>query len=115
MTGIRPQPARETRGDAPIEYDNTPVRVCGEALHPVWWRGRQWAVTTYGLERLDGLYACSADSLLDNVQTYGLPRHMSGKGWVDQDDFDTAWLVAIALHSNPAVRESIKRALVRVP
>ena len=40
--------------------DNTPVPIRGDALPPLLWRGRQWAVTDYGIEALDGTYSLKA-------------------------------------------------------
>jgi hypothetical protein len=95
--------------DFVIATDRTPVPVRGEALHPILWRGRQWAVTTFGIEALDGTYAISADRLAENVdRDWGWPAHLAAKNWTDREDFCTAWLVAIALHG-----ARIKPALVR--
>jgi hypothetical protein len=106
------------RGERPIEMDTTPVKVRGEALHPVWWRGRQWAATEHGIECLDGTYTIAARRLTANVETYVWPLHMGTKDWVDSDDFATAWMVALALHGvghvDPqAAREAIKRGVLR--
>jgi hypothetical protein len=37
------------RGRRPIATDRAPVKVLGDALSTVWWRGRQWAVTASAL------------------------------------------------------------------
>ena len=78
--------------------DRSPVHVRGEALDPIWWRGRQLAVTAFGLECLDGTYTIAANRLTENIEVFGWPAHMAGKIWIDNDDFATAWLVALALH-----------------
>jgi hypothetical protein len=93
-------PPRRRWRDRPIEWDRTNVAVRGEPLHPVWWRGRQWAVTKYGIEALDGTYAIAADRLTEEIRTdYGnWPVHMAEKNWLDHEDFFTAWMVAIAMH-----------------
>jgi hypothetical protein len=39
-----------------IELSSEPVKVRGEDLSEIWWRGQQWAVTAYGIECLDGAY-----------------------------------------------------------
>lgn len=110
-------PPRPCRGTEPVEYDATPVKVRGEALDPVWWRGRQWAVTEFGLERLDGTYTIEASRLAEHIDVHPWPLHISIKGWADSDDFVTAWLVALALHgvSIPAkkVREAVSRSYPR--
>jgi hypothetical protein len=38
----------------PIIINDTPVRVRGDALTQIWWQGKQWAVTQYGIECRDG-------------------------------------------------------------
>lgn len=80
----------------PVErviYSADPVEVVGESLHPVLWQGRQWAVTTYGLEARDGTYAIEADRLRE-----GWVDHMREKVWVDVPDFITGFLCALSLH-----------------
>jgi hypothetical protein len=54
-----------------------------QMLHPIKWRGRQWAVTEYGIEALDGSYAIKRDRLHER---YWL-AHMEEKFWVDAVDF----------------------------
>jgi hypothetical protein len=46
-----------------IVYDKSPVAVRAEPLSEVWWQGRQWAVTAYGIERRDGAYVIEARRL----------------------------------------------------
>jgi hypothetical protein len=88
-------------------------RFCGEPLHSIWWRGRQWAVTEYGIEALDGTYSFEAKRLTEDIATWGRPAHMAEKDWVDIEDFSTAWLVALALHRR--VGRAIRKALARMP
>jgi hypothetical protein len=95
-------PPRPERGVRRIELDSTPVRVRGDALDEVWWRGKQWAVTEYGIERLDGGYTIEAADLPGDPN-FPWPMHMSGKRWVeDIDEFTTAWMVAVVLHGKAA-------------
>ena len=109
-----PIPPRPERGNAAIEYDRTPVATRGDRLDRILWRGRQWAVTDYGIECLDGTYYIEKIRIAENADTYGWPLHVSQKSWVDSDDFCTAWLVAIALHgvciSQAHVRGAIGRS-----
>src|SRR3954453_17106438 len=51
--------------DAPPQYEaGNHVHVRGEALgKPIYWQGRQWAVTPHGVERRDGTYSIAADRL----------------------------------------------------
>jgi hypothetical protein len=110
-----PIPPRRRRREAPINYDNTPVLVRGEALSPIWWRGRQWAVTSMGIERLDGTYFIAEQRLAEAIDEYGWPEHVGQKAWVDIDDFCTAWLVAIALHGVDVTAQKARAAISRSP
>lgn len=122
---IKPRPQRRV---SRIEISQDPVRNRGEELSEIWWRGKQWAVTSYGIECLDGCYHLEASRLLEHLtgeNPYPWPRHMATKGWVDVDEFATAWMVAILLHGHgdprhvaairasfeglPPVRESVGR------
>ena len=82
--------------------DRSPVHVRGEPLDEVWWRGRQWAVTARGVERLDGTYHFEANRLDEGPKDYPWPMHMAEKTWVDIDEFTTAWMVALLLHGKAA-------------
>lgn len=81
-----------------IALDRTPVPVRGDALDPVWWRGRQWAVTSRGIEALDGTYIVDAARLTLGIDNHSWPEQMADKTWVDVDEFATAWMVALVLH-----------------
>jgi hypothetical protein len=85
-----------------------------EALHPMLWRGRQWAVTEYGIECLGGTYCIEAKRLVEDIQDWGWPAHMAEKDWVDRDEFATAWLVALALHGGGARGSLGKNLLSRI-
>ncbi len=107
-------PPRPRRGVNRIEISSEPVKVRGDALSEVWWRGKQWAVTAYGIELLDGTYVAEASRLTEGPD-YPWPMHMAEKTWVDIDEFTTAWMVALLLHGkadkvNPvAIREIFGR------
>ncbi len=65
-----------------ITYNKTPVVCRGEALSEVWWQGRQWAVTAYGLERRDGTYFIEAKRLLEDLRgepPYSWTEHIGRK------------------------------------
>lgn len=97
-----------------IETNSDPVQMRGEALDEVWWRGKQWAVTAFGIECLDGTYHVAADRLTHDPE-HPWPLHMASKKWVDIDEFVTAWMVALLLHQRAgrvdpvAVRELFGR------
>ena len=110
-------PSRPERGVPTIEMDTTPVRVRGDALHPVWWRGRQWAVTELGVEALDGTYFFEARRLVEDIEVHPWPLHMAEKNWVDVDDFTTAWMVALVLHgmASKVKPERLLQIFARLP
>src|SRR3954447_10697722 len=83
--------------DAPPDQEShSVVEVSGEALvAPIYWQGRQWAVTAYGVECRDGSYAIEADRLWEEDDgPGGWVMHMSEKTWVDLPDFAEALRVA---------------------
>lgn len=87
--GIRP---------LPIPSETNEVRVRGEALHPVLWAGKQWAVTEYGIECRDGTYAIERRRLHEGERHgYSWAKHMGDKEWVDLDDFAKAHAMACFL------------------
>lgn len=101
-----------------IVIDKTPVEISSE-LHPIIWRGRQWAVTEYGIESLDGHYYIEPERLEERIHdgTLDWPQHMAEKSWVDVDDFCTAFMVALAVFrdkhsvSGEDVLEGLRAAL----
>lgn len=99
-------PRRKLKG---ILHDTTPVKNTGDALGRIWWQGRQWAVTSDGVEARDGCYHIAANRVLENIDVHAWVSHMAEKDWVDLEDFATAWLVAVALH-NSHHRAALKKA-----
>ena len=81
----RRESRQEKFGTAP------PVEVRGETLsEPVYWVGRQWAVTEFGLEARDGTYCIAKDRLWENEGRYNWYVHMCNKVWVNHGDFAQA-------------------------
>jgi hypothetical protein len=82
--------------DAPPRYQSgIPVHVVGEALtEPIYWQGRQWAVTPFGVECRDGTYVIQANRLWEKDEDYGWVRHMAEKSWVDLPEFAEALRIA---------------------
>jgi hypothetical protein len=63
-------------------------RVRGEQLsEPIHYSGRQWAVTSYGVEARDGTYVIESSRLWEEDAEYGWIMHMAKKEWVDLEDF----------------------------
>ena len=79
---------------------HNPVKLRGEALHGVLWRGKQWAVTEYGVECLDGTYAANdRDISEDGPMHWAL--HLSGKVWCDVADVCAAFVAWDRLKGKP--------------
>lgn len=70
------------------------VKNRGERLSRVYWRGRQWAATKYGVECRDGCYAIERTRLWEEDNEHSWIMHMAGKDWVDLEDFAEALRVA---------------------
>jgi hypothetical protein len=88
------------------------VRLCGGALDEIWWQGRQWAVTAYGIELRSGQYTINAKRLLDDLPGYSWIMQVGLKGWADVDDFATAFFVAVAMHGKQLTQKN-RAALLR--
>jgi hypothetical protein len=92
----------------------------GELTEPVYWRGKQWAVTGYGIEGLkDWAYYNIEASQLTMQDRDGLsmwPDHMAEKNDINTVDFNRALLKAIEIHKPnlpPKAIDAIK-TLVRM-
>ena len=79
------------------------------ALHrDIYWVGRQWAVTGFGLQavdqRLQGTYDIEAARLWDE----GLSSHIRDQDWVNGDDFDKALTTARRRFPPPAPKSVLQ-------
>jgi hypothetical protein len=84
-----------TKLDEPPRYESGKrVRCRGQRLSNVYWQGRQWAVTDYGVERRDGHYVIERNRLWDNEKDYGWVRHLAAKPKTDLEDFAEALRIA---------------------
>lgn len=72
-------------GSGPKYLVTDPVQNVGTALAPIVWSGRQWAVTTRGLEARNGMYTIDGADLWGDVM-----RDMATKVWVDLRDLAEA-------------------------
>ena len=83
--------------EPPAYESQEEVRVTGGALAvPIHWTGKQWAVTTYGIEARDGKYPIAGSRVWEETHGHGWIEHMSEKGWVDLADFTEALRIARA-------------------
>jgi hypothetical protein len=120
QTNLMEMPPRTRQRRHVVAIDTTPVACRGEALHEIWWRGRQWAVTSYGVECLDGTYSFETKRLADGLHGSGPVDaswcvQMAEKGWVNVDDFATAWLVALSLHGVRVPPRKVRRMITHLP
>jgi hypothetical protein len=79
------------RCDAPPKYlSGNYVRQVGQRLHAIKWQGRQWSVTSFGIEKRDGCYAIP----FDRLEALNWISHLAGKIWIDLPDFAEALRIA---------------------
>jgi hypothetical protein len=55
-----------------VVMDHAEVWNHSEPLHPIWWQGRQWAVTEYGIGARDGTYAIAAHRLAQDIPDWSV-------------------------------------------
>jgi hypothetical protein len=61
------------------------------ALHrDIFWVGRQWAVTGFGLQAVDQRLKGAFDVEVTRLWDDDLPRRMRGLAWLNADDFNKA-------------------------
>jgi hypothetical protein len=77
-------------GTPPAYVSGNYIRPIGERLHPIRWTGRQWAVTSFGVERRDGTYSIHNDRL-ESIEWIS---HLASKRTVDLEDFAEALRIA---------------------
>lgn len=96
MPNLKSLIARSLMVDEPPAYHSEdPVRLRSEPLsEPIYWTGRQWAVTGHGVEARDGTYSIARDRLWQHNEGYETVAHMSEKDWVDLPDFVEALRLA---------------------
>lgn len=79
-----------------------------ELTEPVHWRGRQWAVTGYGIEALDGMYHVSATAIWPGPDgTLPWLEALCRRYGTDRGDLDAALKVARTIWSAPDALSSL--------
>jgi hypothetical protein len=93
---LRALNARAQETNQPPAYESsTKVAVQGEPLQePIYWKGRQWATTAFGIEARDGTYIIAGNRVWENNHGHGWIEHMNEKDWVDLPDFVEALRLA---------------------
>jgi hypothetical protein len=75
------------------------------ALHrDIYWVGRQWAVTGFGVQAVDQRLKGEFDIDVSRVWDDELQARMRGHAWVNADDFDKALTMARRRFPEPAKR-----------
>ncbi len=91
------------------------------APRKVFWAGRQWCVTDYGLETIrENLYYVEAGllrRLTDYDEAEERPvaetlRHISRKTWVDIEDLFAGFSVAVAIHNITMPPGAVSNAII---
>ena len=78
------------------------------ALHrDIYWIGRQWAVTGFGVQAVDQRLKGAFDIEIARLWEEDLPRRMRALAWLNADDFNKALEVARARHPEPP-RKSLR-------
>jgi hypothetical protein len=72
------------------------------ALHrDIYWIGRQWAVTGFGVQAVDQRLKGAFDIETARLWEDDLPRRMRSLAWLNADDFNKALETARARHPEP--------------
>jgi hypothetical protein len=91
------------------------------ALHrDIYWVGRQWAVTGYGIQACDQRKKSQFDIEGSRLWEHGVLESLCAEPWFNRDDFDKALAAARKHYPEPPGRvarpvESIARPPERVP
>jgi hypothetical protein len=67
----------------------------------IYWVGRQWAVTGFGLQAVDQRLKGAFDIEIGKLWEEDLPRRMRALAWLNADDFNKALEIARARHPEP--------------
>jgi hypothetical protein len=91
------------------------------ALHrDIYWIGRQWAVTGFGVQAVDQRLKGAFDIETARLWEDDLPRRMRSLAWLNADDFNKALEMARARHPEPPRKmlplvESVLELIAPVP
>ncbi len=102
----------------PIYHSTNRVRA-RHRLSKVLWQGRQWSVTTHGVERRDEQYYIKKTELERVYHTadpskpkiLDWPMHIATKPGVDLDDFLTAFLISLSVHGRKVPGAMVQRTI----
>lgn len=75
------------------------------ALHrDIYWVGRQWAVTGYGLQAVDQKLKGKFDIEASRLWEDGLPEGLQAESWLNREDFGKALSAARARFPEPPAK-----------
>ena len=75
------------------------------ALHrDIFWIGRQWVVTGFGMQAVNQKHNGQFDIVIDRLWDDNLPDALHGQKWFNPDDFNKALAIARARHPQPPAR-----------
>ena len=78
------------------------------ALHrDIFWVGRQWAVTGFGVQAVDPRLKGAFDIEIDRLWDEDLPQRMRALAWLKADDFETALTVARSRFPEPPPKKAL--------
>src|SRR5437763_14695369 len=60
----------------------------------IYWLGKQWAVTGYGVQAVDKKLDMKFDVEAQRIWEEGLAEALRSENWFDENDFDTALGIA---------------------
>jgi hypothetical protein len=72
----------------------------------IFWVGRQWAVTGYGMQAIDQRLKGKYDIEVSHLWDDGLPESLQAGGWLNIEDFRKGLSVARKRHPAPAGKTS---------
>lgn len=87
--------ALQTEDPPAYEAKNKVRRLYGDPLtKPIYWQGKQWAVTAFGIEARDGSYPIKSDRIWDDNDEHGWIDQIAENGRFNVRDFAEALRLA---------------------
>src|SRR5882672_2732528 len=72
----------------------------------IYWVGRQWAVTGYGMQAVDQKLKGEFDIEASRLWEEGLPESMRAHKWFNAEDFSKGLVIARARYPQPTTRQA---------
>lgn len=81
----------------------------------IFWLGRQWAVTGFGMQAINQKYDGRFDIPIERLWDDALPEGVSDQKWFNPDDFSKALAIARARHVRPPPKPAASPPPVETP